>query len=192
MSAPRCWLAVAVAAALGGCAAAPGPAASRSAGSAAPVVAASAASPVFVALVGPRFQHAPPFLGTPDTNYFCLRSFVDRHSGEAVHQLYVADSYAGAKRDWNAAHDPAGNALRFVGISRNEIDCTDGCSYAEEFAADLPERELRASPEGLTVTFTARSGAQKTIFISGRQIAAQLAAADAERRAPSSTAARTP
>ena len=28
----------------------------------------------------------------------------------------------------------------------NEITCSGGCSYAEEFAADLPEAELRASP----------------------------------------------
>jgi hypothetical protein len=143
-------------------------------------------------LVGQRYQHAPPFLGVSDTNYFCLRSFVDRRNGDAVYQLYVADSYSGAKRDWNAAHDPAGNALKFVPISRNEIICDGGCSYAEEFAADLPEDELRASPEGLQVTFTAHSGAQKTIYVSGAQIAAQLAAVDAERRTRASTAAAPP
>jgi hypothetical protein len=174
--------AVLLAAVLGSCAASTTPNAN-------PLVAVSQPSPRFVGLVGRRFQHSPPFLGVSDTNYFCLRSFVDRRNGDAVHQLYVADSYSGAKRDWNAAHDPAGNALKFVRISRNEISCDGGCSYAEEFAADLPEDELRASPEGLQVTFTARSGAKKTIYIPGAQITAQLAAVDAERRMRPSTAA---
>jgi hypothetical protein len=174
-----------LAATLGGCAASAPPDATA-------VAATSQGSARFVGLVGQRAQHAPPFLDIPETNYFCLRSFVDRRTGDTVHQLYVADSYAGAKKDWNAAHDPAGNALKFVPISRNEITCSGGCSYAEEFAADLPEAELRASPDGLRVTFTAHSGAEKTVIVSGAQIAAQLAAVDAERRARSTAAAAAP
>lgn len=177
--------AILLAALMGGCAAGVPPKANA-------VTAIDQGSPRFVGLVGQRYRHAPPFLGVPDTNFFCLRSFVDRRNGDAVYQLYVADSYSGAKREWNAAHDPAGNTLKFIHISADEITCDSGCSYAEEFAADLPEEELRASPEGLKVTFTARSGAQKTIYVSGVQIAAQLAAVDAERRARSSAAATAP
>ncbi|HYZ41057.1 MAG TPA: hypothetical protein VE687_10595 [Stellaceae bacterium] len=132
-------------------------------------------------MIGTRMQHAPPFLGVPETNFYCLRSFVDRQTGETLHQLYVSDSYSGAERHWNAAHDGAGHPLRFLDISAQEITCTGGCSYAEEFAADIPENELRANPQGLKVTFTARSGAEKTIQVSGSQIAAQLAAVDARR-----------
>ncbi|MBV9198281.1 MAG: hypothetical protein JOY83_00825 [Alphaproteobacteria bacterium] len=132
----------------------------------------------FVGLISMKAQHAPPFLGVPETNFYCLRSFVDRQTGETRHQLYVSDSYSGAERRWSAARDETGHALRFVEISRNQITCDVGCSYAEEFAADIPENELRANPQGLKVTFTDSSGAEKTIIISGSQIAAQLAAID--------------
>lgn len=130
----------------------------------------------FIELVGPRRQHDPPFLGVPGTNYDLLRSWIDTRSGQTVHQLYVEDSYFGTKREWNAAHAAAGTELHFVPISLNEISCDNGCSYAEEFGADLPEALLRASPQGLTVAFTAKSGAKLTIAVPGELIEKQLAA----------------
>src|SRR5262249_49079032 len=98
-----------------------------------------------------------------------------------LHQLYISDSYSGAERRWDAARDAAGRALRFVEISRDRITCDGGCAYAEEFAADIPESELRANPHGLKVVFTANSGAEKTIAVTSNQIAAQLAAIDAKQ-----------
>jgi hypothetical protein len=136
-------------------------------------------SPRFIGVIGARAQHDPPFLGVPETNFYCLRSFVDRQTGETRHQLYVSDSYPGTERHWNAARDGAGHPLRFLEISQHEITCEGGCSYTEEFAANLPENELRANPQGLRVTFTDRSGDEKTIDVSGGQITAQLAAVDA-------------
>ena len=136
-------------------------------------------APRFVGLIGTRAQHAPPFLGVPETNFYCLRSFLDRQTGETRHQLYVADSYAGPERRWDAARDGGGRTLRFLEITRHQITCDGGCSYVEEFAADIPETELRANPQGLKVTFAAQSGVDKTITISGSQISAQLAAVDA-------------
>jgi hypothetical protein len=133
----------------------------------------------FVGLIGTRAQHAPPFLGVPETNFYCLRSFLDRQTGETRDQLYVSDSYSGSERHWDAARDGAGHALRFLEITRHEISCDGGCSYTEEFAADIPESELRANPQGLKVTFAAQSGAEKTVTVSGSQITAQLAAVDA-------------
>ena len=138
-------------------------------------------SPRFIGVIGAKGQHAPPFLGVSETNYYRLRSFVDRRTGETLHQLYVSDSYAGAERHWNAAHEAAGRPLRFVAISQNEITCTPGCSYVEEFAATIPENELRASPQGLMVIFTSASGAEKRITIAGAQIASQLAEVQARR-----------
>ncbi len=136
------------------------------------------ASPRFIGVIGTRAQHAPPFLGVPETNFFCLRSFVDSQTGETQHQLYVSDSYSGAERRWKAARDDAGRPLRFIEIGRNEITCDGGCSYLEEFAASIPESELRASPQGLTVVFLAASGAEKRISVSAAQISAQFAAVD--------------
>ena len=143
----------------------------------------------FVGLIGTRAQHAPPFLGVPETNFYCLRSFLDRQTGETRDQLYVSDSYSGTERRWDAARDGGGRVLRFLEITRHQITCDGGCSYVEEFAADIPESELRANPQGLKVTFSAQSGADKTITISGSQITAQLAAVDAVHTAAVPTAA---
>ena len=149
-------------------------------------------SPRFIGVIGTRAQHSPPFLGVPETNFYCLRSFVDRQTGETLHQLYVSDSYSGTVRHWTAARDGAGRPLRFLEISQHEITCKGGCSYAEEFAADIPESELRASPQGLSVTFTARSGDEKTILVSGSQITAQLAAVEGRRQPVQPAAAQAP
>jgi hypothetical protein len=145
----------------------------------------------FLVLSGPRFRHAEPFLGIASTNFCLLRSFIDTRTGETLHQLYVEDSYPGAERNWNAARLAAGEPLRFVPISKNEITCDAGCSHAEEFAASLPEPLLRANPQGLTVVFTARSGIARTITVPGDAIAKQLGAI-AEARATRPTAAATP
>jgi hypothetical protein len=145
--------------------------------------------PRFVGVIGAKAQHSPPFLGVPDTNFYCLRSFIDRQTGETQHQLYVSDSYSGAERHWNAARDGEGRSLRFIEIGKNEITCDGGCSYLEEFAAVIPESELRASPRGLTVIFTSRSGAEKRIALSHVQISAQLSAVDRGRNPAQPTAA---
>jgi hypothetical protein len=136
----------------------------------------------FVELVGAKAQHDLPYLGTPGTNFFCLRSFIDRQTGKTADQLYVADSYDGKERDWDAAYDAAGKPLRFIAISRFEITCKYGCSYAEEFAANIPQDELLASPEGFSVTFTDRAGDRKTINVSGAQVGAQLQALAAQQK----------
>jgi hypothetical protein len=135
----------------------------------------------FITFIGPRAQHAPPFLGVPGTNFYCLRSFVDRRTGETAHQLYVTDSYVGPERGWNAARDRTGASLAFVAIGDDEITCDAGCSYVEEFAAKLPESTLRTSPVDLAVTFSSRSGNEKTILVPAERITLQLAAVDARR-----------
>ena len=146
----------------------------------------------FIALVGPRTQHEEPFLGVPSTNFFALRSWIDTRTGEVIHQLYVEDSYFGAKRTWNAA-SANGQPLRFVPITINEITCEQNCSYAEEFAAALPDPLLRASPQGLQVRFTAQTGADKLILVRGDLIQRQVAAVDEARATlPSASAATAP
>jgi hypothetical protein len=145
----------------------------------------------FIGLTGPQQQHAEPFLGVPGTNFYTLRTWIERQSGETVHQLYVSDSYAGSPRDWNAARDAQGRPLRFIPISKNEITCQPSCSYVEEFAAAIPEPELRNATGGLTVTFTARSGAEKTIAVPGELVRAQVTGLD-RVRAGLATASASP
>jgi hypothetical protein len=138
----------------------------------------------FLAFVGPKLQHTEAFLGVEDTNYFCLRSWLDTRSGEVAHQVYVEDSYYGSPYRWDGAHDADNKKLRFIAISRNEISCDQGCSYADEFAAALPEDLLRAHRDsGLTVTFTAQTGKTLAVTVPGRLIAEELIAVDATRAA---------
>lgn len=147
----------------------------------------------FISLVGPKRQHAEPFLGVPGTNFFALRSMIDTRNGETVHQLFVEDSYFGAERKWEAARDPQGRPLRFTAISKDEITCENGCSYAEEFGAAVPEAMLRASPQGFAVTFAAHSGATKTVTVPGDLVANQLTAvADARAALPTASSAPPP
>jgi len=144
----------------------------------------------FVGLIGPRVQHSDPYFGVRDTNFYCLRSWLDRNSGEVTHQLYLTESYSGAKRNWNAASDNRGSPLRFVPIRSDEISCDRNCSYAEEFAAALPENLLRGNPQGFSVSFTSASGARLTIPVADKLITKQLAAVDAARRVLARSAER--
>jgi hypothetical protein len=150
----------------------------------------------FIAFVGPKTQHDPPFLGVGGTNIDCLRSWLDTRTGEIANQLYVEDSYAGPERGWNAAQDAAGQSLRFIAIGKDEITCEGGCSYAEEFAASVPEAVMRANTGDLSVTFVAKSGERMLIRIPGEQVANQLAAIDSARKglapAPAPPAAAAP
>jgi hypothetical protein len=164
----------------------------NSAGAAGSVAVREHLSGRYIALIGPKAQHDPPYLDTPETNFFCLRSFIDRQTGETADQLYVVASYD-SKRDWDAAHDGSGQGLKFIPISRYKIVCQeeDNCSYAEEFAAAIPESDLRQNPKGLSVTFTDRAGDAQTINISAEQIAAQLTAL-AEHQKPGRDAGVAP
>ena len=136
----------------------------------------------YIALIGPKAAHGAPYLDIPGTNFYCLRSFVDRGSAETAHQLYVADSYDAPERHWDTAHDQAGRALVFVPISHDTISCEGGCSYTEEFAANLADNELSDNPQGFTVTFSDRAADNMTITVSADQIATQLAAVAAQPR----------
>src|SRR5258708_12028866 len=143
----------------------------------------------FLAFVGPKLQHTEAFLGVEDTNYFCLRSWLDTRSGEVAHQLYVEDSYYGAPYRWDGAHDADNKKLRFIAISRNEITCDQGCSYADQFAAALPEDVLRAHRDsGATATFPPQTGKTLAVTVPSRFIAEELTAVDATRAARAANA----
>src|SRR5580704_6272046 len=137
----------------------------------------------FLAFVGPKLQHTAPFLGVADTNYFALRSWIDTRNGQVAHQLYVADSYYGDPYRWDGVHDKDNATLRLIPISRNQITCDYGCSYADEFAAALPEDYLRAQKKGLTVIFTAANGKTLEVTVPGDLVVKELLAVDTVRDA---------
>jgi hypothetical protein len=146
----------------------------------------------FIAFVAPRQQHAEMFLGVSDTNFFTLRSWLDTRNNEAAHQLYVADSFFGGPFKWDAAIDQDKTTLRFVDISHNQISCEEGCSYADEFAAALPEDYLRAHRNGFTVTFSAKEGKTLSVTVPPTMVRAELAAVDTVRATLAKTAANAP
>jgi hypothetical protein len=146
----------------------------------------------FLIFAGPKRQHGDRFLGDPDTNYYLLRSFVDTRNGEVAHQVYVQYSYDGGPYKWSSAHGQDNRTLRFIPLNHDEITCDLGCSYADEFAAALPDPLLRQSPNGLSVIFVADHGATKTIAVPGELIAKQLGAVDTVRAAMKTAAASPP
>jgi hypothetical protein len=135
----------------------------------------------FIAFVGPKLQHTGPFLGVSDTNYFALRSWVDNKTGETAHQLYVEDSYYGGPYLWNGASDADNKKLKFIPISRNQISCDEGCAYADEFAAELPEDYLRAHQDGIAVTFTSSSGKTLAVRVPPNLVVEEIKAVDQVR-----------
>lgn len=137
----------------------------------------------FIAFNGPKDLHGPPFLGVSETNFYALRSWLDRETGIAAHQLYVSDSYAGPERGWSAARLEDGEDLPFVAISLDVIACEPGCAHVEDFGANLTDAQLRAHPFGLAVIFRDRSGGAMRIAVRGDRILTQLAAVGSQRAA---------
>jgi hypothetical protein len=143
----------------------------------------------FIAFVGPKRQHTQEFLGVTDTNYFALRSWYDNKTADAAHQLYIEDSYYGGPYNWDGVHDAEGKALKFIPISRNQVSCDQGCAYADEFAAELPEDYLRDHQAGLSVTFTAGDGKTLPVAVPGDLVVEELAAVDTVRAVAAKAAA---
>jgi hypothetical protein len=144
----------------------------------------------FIAFVGPRQQHTEAFLGVDETNFFALRSWYDNKTRDAAYQLYIEDSYYGGPFKWHGVHDADGRTLKFIPISRNLITCEEGCSYADEFAAELPEDYLRAHKGGLSVIFTSSDGKNLPVNLPSDFITAQLNAVDAVRNIAQNTATK--
>ena len=144
----------------------------------------------FIAFVSQKRQHTEPFLGVDETNFFTLRSWYDNKTSEAAHQLYIEDSYYGGPFKWDGVHDADGKPLKFIPISRNMISCEEGCSYADEFAAELPEDYLRAHKGGLALIFTSSDGKNLPVNVPSDLITAQLNAVDAVRNIAQNTATK--
>ncbi len=146
----------------------------------------------FIAFVGPKLQHTEPFLGVSDTNYFALRSWLDNKTHETAHQLYVEDSYYGSPYLWNGAFTGENQKLKFIPISRNEISCDEGCAYADEFAAELPEDYLRAHQSGFTVNFVSASGKNLVVKVPPQLVVAELKAVDTVRQVAANAVTNPP
>ncbi|MBK3735694.1 hypothetical protein GAY29_21850 [Azospirillum brasilense] len=111
-----------------------------------------------------------------------LRSWVDRASGTASHQLYVVDYYEGSGwRFWSRVNGEGGDQLEFVSISREVGSCGryTGCGHYETFGATIPDKVLRdRTATGYSVKFFAKNGEEKVVTITPQMISLQIEAID--------------
>jgi hypothetical protein len=118
------------------------------------------------------------------TNYFHhVRSWVDRDTGIARHQLYVNILYADARRGYDrAANDDAQDmSVTRIGFEKDR-GCKGMCSYSETIGIDLPESLMEAkAANGLQIKLYAHSGDSLILDIPAAEITAQLQAIDGYR-----------
>ncbi|SDC49905.1 PDZ domain-containing protein [Sphingomonas sp. YR710] len=133
---------------------------------------------------GPEFGH-DSFLGTNRTWH--IRSWVDRRTTLAEHQLYVAIDYVdGARGYWRAANDDAQDmAVTRLVFDKGTRGCKGLCDYSEAIGIDLPEALLEAkATTGFQIKLYARSGDTLILDIPRDEIAAQLQAIADYRNGP--------
>jgi hypothetical protein len=133
---------------------------------------------------GPEFGH-DSFLGTSRTWH--IRSWVDRRTTLAEHQLYVAIDYVdGARGYWRAANDDAQDmAVTRLIFDKGTRGCKGLCDYSEAIGIDLPEPLLEAkAATGFQIKLYARSGDTLILDIPREEIAAQLKAIADYREGP--------
>lgn len=127
--------------------------------------------------------------GTSDPRYG-LRAML-RRDGSLIrdHNLYISTGYAPvtsgsgiliAPRDYVQTVAPAGHALRYNGVFRDNHPCQggEGCSPTEAFSARVPDELLRSGLDSLTVRLAARGGTDATITVPGEVIGAFLTTVD--------------
>ncbi|KAA0683606.1 hypothetical protein [Roseomonas genomospecies 6] len=111
-----------------------------------------------------------------------LRSWVDRASGSASHQLYVVDYYEGSGwKFWSRVNGQGGDQLEFVSINREVGSCGryTGCGHYETFGATIPDKVLRDhASTGYSVKFFAKNGEEKVVTITPQMISLQIEAID--------------
>lgn len=122
-----------------------------------------------------------------------LRSWVDKRTGAARHQLYVTDTHREPWYFWVRANDDRANPLEFVSIARDVGECSayGGCMLTEVFGATLPAATLaRGRTSGVCVKFYARSGSDYIVCLTPEEITAHLDAIAARRSIGRRDAAR--
>jgi hypothetical protein len=141
---------------------------------------------------GPEFGH-DSFLGTSRTWH--IRSWVDRRTTLAEHQLYVAIDYVdGARGYWRAANGDAQDmAVTRLIFNKGTRGCKGLCDYSEAIGIDLPEALLEAkAAAGFQIKLYARSGDALILDIPREEIAAQLKAITDYRNGPTTAANAAP
>jgi hypothetical protein len=131
-----------------------------------------------------QFESSARFLGIEEhypgyeTNYYFLRSFLNKTSGKVTHQLYVSNFYDGSWVIWTNANGEDAQPLEFSSLSREVLSCASspGCLYTEDFVAVIPDTTLKTHQDGYSVKFYAKTGKEMVITLTPNQIAQQLKA----------------
>jgi hypothetical protein len=139
---------------------------------------------------GPVFaKHS--LLGTSYLHH--VRSWVDRDTGIAQHQLYVNIFYADGRRGYDRAANDDAQDMSVTRISfEKDRGCTGMCSYSETIGIDLPESLMEAkAANGFQIKIYAHSGDSLILDIPTAEITAQLQAIDAWRHPGATPSAAT-
>jgi len=126
-------------------------------------------------------------------NIYSLRSWIDKATGKATHQLYVSVGYSGEWRFYVNASGQDAQALPFTDIKRDVTTCAGGsCSYREIFGVELSETLLAANPNGYSVKVYAKDGSSIIVPLTGAQIAEQVRAVTEARATLKLKTVKTP
>ena len=110
-------------------------------------------------------------------NKYFIRSFINKQTKEAKHQIYVRYSYKGDWHFYYRANAKGGDFVEFIEIGR-DVDCrsSNSCTYYETFGATIPKEYLNNNRSGFSIKFSAKSGDSFVVKISSFQINEQLKA----------------
>jgi hypothetical protein len=115
-------------------------------------------------------------IGSPKAlNYFFIRSYIFKESGNVIHQICIYYGYVG--KDWEfytKAYSQEGQSLQLVKIDR-DADYHESINvYYETIGVTIADEYLRNHLNGFSIKITALSGDSFIIEPTPEQIKAQL------------------
>lgn len=110
---------------------------------------------------------------------FFLRSWIDPDDGTVSHQVYVRIQYHREESDgWRRAGTEEAEELEVARIDYDVSNCsarTGRCTYVETIGIDVrPETLEEFRDTGLRIRLFAQSGRELDLYLSSKQIGAQL------------------
>jgi PDZ domain-containing protein len=116
--------------------------------------------------------------------YWYVRSWVDKDTHAALHQLYVEIAYSGDSwHFYESAADEQATSHPVVIINRSVSDCERGaayslCDYSETVGVDIDDTFLRSHADGFRIKFLGRHGPDFVLVTPAEAVAKQVAALD--------------
>lgn len=127
-----------------------------------------------------------------EDNRFFIRSWIDKTTRRATHQLYVVNYYGGGGWEfWQSARGEDSRPLAFTQISQDVLSCGSyGCSHSEHFGIDLSDALLKQRrATGFALKIYSKAGSTAVLQLTADQIDVQLRAVADLQPAPVKTKA---